>query len=301
MKTVKEREPSLELKVLRLLNPRMNLPDDQYYMNLEKGYAGELKLDVWLEGLRNDCLVVNDLLLKHKGKIFQIDSLVIFQRMIHLFDSKYHKGDFYLDDNKWKTIVADEITSPLPQLERCESLLSQLLRQRLNMNLPIEAYLVFTHPEFTLYHASPELPAIFPTQFNSFMKKMNNLGSKLDRSHEKLAEQLVALHLHESPNTQWPEYDFGQLKKGVVCSECSSFMIEKGRIWICAACGQKENSQSAILRSIREFKILFPRERITTPTIIEWCKVEGDRKKVYRTLTKHFKKVGSKSASYYID
>ncbi|QQK77441.1 NERD domain-containing protein [Salicibibacter cibarius] len=270
-------------------------------MNLEKGYAGELKLDVWLEGLTNDCLVVNDLLLKHKGKLFQIDSLAIFQSIIYLFDSKYHKGDFYLDGNKWNTIAADEITSPLPQLERCESLSRQLLRQRLNTNLSIDPFLVFTHPEFTLYHASPELPAIFPTQLNSFMKKMNNMHSKLNRGHEKLAEQLVALHLNDSPNTEWPAYDFGQLKKGVVCSECSSFMIEKGRIWICAACGQTENSQAAILRSIKEFKILFPKKKITSNTIIEWCAVEGDRKKVYRTLTNYFKKVGSRSASYYID
>ncbi|WP_160141695.1 nuclease-related domain-containing protein [Salicibibacter halophilus] len=270
-------------------------------MNLEKGYAGELKLDVWLEGLRNDCLVVNDLLLTHKGKVFQIDSLVIFQSMIYLFDSKYHKGNFYLDGNKWNTLADDEINSPLPQMERCESLLRQLLRQCLNTNLPIEAFLVFTHPEFTLYHASPKLPAIFPTQLHSFMKKMNKLDSKLNRSHEKLAEQLVAQHLNKSPNTQWPEYDFGHLKKGVVCSKCSSFMIERGRIWMCAACGQTENAQAAILRSIQEFKILFPKEKITSNKMRKWCAVEGDRKKVYRTLTNHFKKVGSRSASYYID
>ncbi|WP_160112595.1 nuclease-related domain-containing protein [Salicibibacter kimchii] len=301
MKKIKEREPSTELKVLRLLNPIMKLSDYQHYLNLEKGYIGELKLDEWLDGLLNNCLVVNDLLLEHKGKIFQIDSLVIFQSIIYVFDSKYHEDDFYLDANKWKTLAGKEITNPQPQMERADSLLSQLLQQRLNVNIPIESFLVFTHPEFYLYNDPPTLPAIFPNQFHRFMKKMNSMTSKLNRSHESLAEQLVALHLNESPHTRLPEYDYEQLKKGVVCGECASFMIERGRVWVCAGCGCKEYAQIAIIRSVEEFKLLFPDRKITSATIREWCAVKGDRKKIIRTLNNYFKRIGQGPASYYID
>ncbi|WP_211202347.1 nuclease-related domain-containing protein [Salicibibacter cibarius] len=260
-----------------------------------------MKLDVWLEGLTNDCLVVNDLLLEYKGKLFQIDSLVIFQRMIYVFDSKYHEGDFYLDDNKWKTIVGEEINSPLPQMERAESLLRRLLQQRLNVNIPIESFLVFTHPEFYLYNAPPTLPAIFTNQFHRFMKKMNNITSTVNRSHERLAEQLVARHLKESPHTRLPEYEYEQLKKGVVCDKCASFMVASGYVWMCAGCGYKEKSETAIIRSVKEFKLLFPDRKITSAIIREWCAVEGDRKKIIRILNNYFKRVGKGPASYYID
>ncbi|WP_160141810.1 NERD domain-containing protein [Salicibibacter halophilus] len=301
MEKIKEREPSAELKILRLLNPRMNLQDYQHYLNLEKGFAGELQLDIWLEGLTNDCLVVNDLLLEHKGKAFQIDSFVVFQSIIYVFDSKYHEGDFYLDTNKWKTLAGKEINSPQPQMERAESLLRQLLQQRLNIDIPIESLLVFTHPEFYLYNAPPTLPAIFYNQLHRFMKKMNSMASKLNRSHESLAEQLIAQHLNKFPHTRLPEYDYEQLKKGVVCGKCTSFMVEGGRVWVCGECGYKENAQTAIIRSVEEFQLLFPDRKITSATIREWCAVNGDRKKITRTLSNYFKRMGKGPASYYID
>ncbi|SDI91677.1 nuclease-related domain-containing protein [Natribacillus halophilus] len=302
MRKIKEREPSAELKILRLLHPRMQLPDRQYYLHLEKGYAGELQMDAWIEqGLVNDCLVVNDLLLEHKRKVFQIDSLLIFQEMIHVFDSKNFEGDFYVDANTWSSLAGREINNPLYQMERAKSLLRQLLQRRLGINLPIESFLIFINPEFTLYNAQPKLPAVFHSQLKPFMKKLNNIDSKLNRGDEKLAEQLVALHSDEPPNIEKPKYSFEQLKKGVVCGDCGSFMLEKGRSWVCGGCGHKENAQAAIIRSAEAFKLLFPDRKITSNTICEWCAVEGDRKKVVRALTNHFKRVGDGPASYYAD
>ncbi|SDI74691.1 nuclease-related domain-containing protein [Natribacillus halophilus] len=302
MRKIKEREPSKELKILRLLNPRMQLSDPQYYANLEKGYAGELQMDAWLEsGLSNDCLVVNDLLLEHKRKVFQIDSLLIFQEKIHVFDSKNFEGDFYVDANTWSSLAGGEINNPLYQMERAKSLLRQLLQRRLGINLPIESFLIFINPEFTLYNAQLKLPAVFHSQLNPFMNKLNNIDSKLNRGDEKLAEQLVALHSDEPPNIERPAYNYEQLKKGVVCPECGSFMVEKGRIWLCSECGCGENAQAAIIRSVEEFKRLFPDRKITSNIILEWCAVEGDHKKVIRALANRFKRVGHGVSSYYVE
>ncbi|WP_160112416.1 hypothetical protein [Salicibibacter kimchii] len=65
MNLLKRRETPVELMILRMLCARMTLPDDQHYLNLEQGFAGERIMDGWLEeDLSADCLVINDLLLE---------------------------------------------------------------------------------------------------------------------------------------------------------------------------------------------------------------------------------------------
>ena len=78
-------EPA-ELKILRCLNARMNLSakEKQHYLNLEKGYEGELIFEKWLKNLAGEWLVLNDLLLEYNNTVFQIDTLLISQKTIYL-------------------------------------------------------------------------------------------------------------------------------------------------------------------------------------------------------------------------
>ncbi|WP_227004117.1 nuclease-related domain-containing protein [Salicibibacter halophilus] len=199
----------------------MNLPDEQRYIYLEKGFKGEQQLDAWLEDLTTDCFVINDPLLNQNRNFFQIDKMLIFQETIYLLESKYSKGDFFIDDDKWKTISGIEIQDPQLQLKRSETLLRKLLQQH-RMNFSIESTLVFTHSEFYLYNAPPKLPAVFPNQIHRFLEKLNRLDSKMTYKQNKLAEKLLALHLDKNPHTQFPDYDYHELKKGVVCVSCRS-------------------------------------------------------------------------------
>ncbi|QQK78638.1 NERD domain-containing protein [Salicibibacter cibi] len=298
---VREREPSYELKILRLLNPRMTLPDKQYYLNLEKGFEGERQLDVWLEDLTNDCLIVNDLLLKHKQQLFQIDTLLIFSNKIYLFNGKYYEGDYYTDQDTWYIMPGKEINDPLLQLKRSDYLLRQLL-QRLKLNfLPVEPLLIFNNPAFMLYNAPSNLPAVFSPQLQRYMKKLNNEPSKINRKHEHLAEKLVSLHEKESPHTELPDYDFDRLAKGVVCVECGAMMVHRGKSFGCERCGYVEKVKSGIIRSAEDYKVLFPDSKITTPVIREWCALRGDKKMVIKALGERFKLVRNGRHSYYTD
>jgi Nuclease-related domain len=115
----------VELKLLRFLNSRMNLAakEKQYFFNLEKGYEGERKLAALLEHLSIDLIILNDLLLEHNNSIFQIDTLLISQNTIYLFEVKNYEGDFYIDAEIWYKKSGNEIKNPLLQLKRSESLL----------------------------------------------------------------------------------------------------------------------------------------------------------------------------------
>jgi hypothetical protein len=290
----KARTVSLELKILRILNTRMDLPEDKqkYYLNLEKGFEGEVQFDLLTEKLKSDCLILNDLLLEISNTKFQIDTTIISQETIYLFDVKNFEGDFCLEPDSFHLFSGKEIKNPLDQLKRSKSLLRQLIRN-LGYNLPIDAYIVFINPEFTLYQTPKNLPLIFSTQLNRFLKKLDMKPSRLNNSHRKLADQLVSLHITESPYARLLTYEYDQLKKGITCKGCSSFsMSVRGFKVVCNECGCKELVTSAVMRSVEEFKLLFPNRKISTNEIHDWCRVVESKKRISRILSSNFKIVG---------
>lgn len=297
----KTRTESLELQILRSLNTRMDLTDKdkQHYFNLKKGYEGELMFDALTENLQCDCLILNDLLLKMNHTLFQIDTIIIFPEKIYLFEVKNFEGDFYYDGDRIYMKSKTEISNPLIQLNRGESLFRRLLHYH-GFNIEIDASVVFINPEFTLYQTPLNKPFILPTQLNRYLKRLNTISSKLNDRHTMLAEQLVSLHILDTPYNQLPSYDYGQLQKGITCAKCNSFSISVNRTHsVCMKCGFEEVAANAIMRSVEEFRLLFPNQKITTNVIHDWCKLINSKKRIHRLLEKNYKMVGTNRWSFY--
>ena len=304
---IKPRYESVELRVLRSLNNRLELADKKrnYYLNFEKGYAGEKKFDEWMGGFfRDNWLILNDLLLENKNSVFQIDSLLITSQKIYLFEIKNYDGDFYIEDNKWYTFSGTEINNPFSQLERCESSFKALLHE-IGYNILIEPYVIFINPNFFLYQAPQKSPLIFPSQLNKLKNNLLMNKSPLNKRHFRIAEKLTSLHLKESPYTRLPKYEYNMLEKGVTCKVCYSFVdhisIEKGKkIIVCKNCSYKESINSAVLRSTLEYKLLFPDRKITTNDIFDWCKEINSKRAIRRILANRYKHTGHGKYSYFI-
>ncbi|MBT2684168.1 nuclease-related domain-containing protein [Bacillus sp. ISL-37] len=298
---LKERTKPEELVILQSLQPRMELEekDAQYLWTLEKGYEGEVQFDHWFTNHRVESLIINDLLLEVNGTLFQIDSFVITQDRLHLFEVKNLEGDYYLDGDKFKTAAGKETKNPLHQLSRAESLLKQLLKE-LGFYIPLEPHLVFINPEFALLQAPLKSPIILPNQLNRFMDKMNRTSSKLNTKHTKLAEALMSLHIKKSPYSRVPNYDFGMLRKGVICEVCGEFLevFERKRI-ICNHCGSKGEVDSLVLRTVKSFKILFPNQKVTTTAIYEWADSTLPKRAIRRVLQKHLTVRGEWISTHY--
>ncbi|MEQ6377398.1 nuclease-related domain-containing protein [Bacillaceae bacterium S4-13-56] len=298
---LKERTESDELKTLRSLNTRMDLSDKDkvHYYSLEKGYAGELLFDKHLESLQEDCYIISDLLLELHGSYFQIDSLVISQGILHLFDTKNFQGDFCLDSDKLYSLTTNrEYKNPVDQLKRCESLTRQLL-QSLKQHYSIQAEIVFVNPEFTLYQAPMNLPIIFPTQINRLINDLNSKPSVLGEKDKKLANQLISLHQTKNPFAKISTYTYDQLQKGVTCGECRSFLVKiKDRKCMCEKCGYEEFVSEAVIRSVNEIKLLFPNKKITNNLVYDWCKIVPHRR-VGQILGRHYKVNGVRQWAYY--
>lgn len=295
----KERSIPAELVILRILNYRTDLSvkERQQLYNKEKGYEGELKFDSLICDL--DTLVICDLLFELGDTVFQIDTLIFFYERIYLIDVKNFEGEYCYEDGLFKTISGSEIKDPMLQLKRCHSSLRQLL-QKYGYNLPIDAILVFINPDFTLFQQSLNPQINLPTQMNSFIKKLHKMPSKLSDKLHKLADLLVSLHKTENPYVRLPKYHYENLEKGITCGSCHSFNVYVSKTKItCKNCGCEERVESAVLRNVEEFKILFPDIKITTSLVFEWCKVIDSTKMIRRILKKNFITIGNTKQSYY--
>ncbi|MGY4688713.1 nuclease-related domain-containing protein [Salibacterium sp. K-3] len=294
--------PSHELQCLRVLHRRMNLSPGQrqYYLSLEKGFEGEQTLNQSLLQLEHDTIIMNDLLIEHHHSFCQIDTLVLTYDQAYLFEVKHYEGEYYLNKNRLYLMNGKEMKDPLLQLQRSEAFLRQTF-QTLPLTLPIQGLVAYTHPFFTLYHASSELPVLLPNQLQRFIQKWNQEpSSPLTKQHHHAAEQLLRLHWDLSPYTRLPDYNYPYLIKGVSCPSCSGWMKERKNTLICASCGNKETRRSGIQRSIEEFRLLFPKNKLTTPIIYDWCGLSSSRKNVSRVLLSHYQRVGKGKGSYYV-
>ncbi|WP_160725714.1 nuclease-related domain-containing protein [Bacillus sp. USDA818B3_A] len=297
----KPRFESTELRILGYLNKRMILSetDKKQYLRLKKGFEGEVMFDEMTEKLTCDCLILNDLLLKVNNNLFQIDSLIITAETLIPHEVKNFEGDYYYELDRLYKRPRIEYSNPLNQLSRSESLLRQLLHN-LGYNYTIEAWVVFINPEFTLYQAPLDKPIILPTQLNRYLKRLDGITSRLNGGHKKLADKLISLHIEVSPYNNLPQYSLEQLNKGITCVLCDSFTVfVRGNRCVCKDCGNEEPLASAVLRSVREFQLLFPDSKVTTNSIFEWCGLGGSKRRIARVLERNFNINGYGQWSYY--
>ena len=222
---LKNRYESEELRVLNALNSRMDLAEKekQYYFNLKKGFEGEVVFDGHLKRIVIQSLILSDLLFEQNHSHFQIDSLMISQSLTYLFEVKNFEGGYYFDGETFKKINGTEVKNPLLQLERNASLLRQLFNS-IGYKIPIEPYLVFVNPDFTLYQAPLNKRIILPTNINRFILQMNHQRSILNNQHSRLSERLLSSHLTKSPFTKIPPTSMQSCEK-------ESFAILAGRLW----------------------------------------------------------------------
>lgn len=300
---IKPRDVPSDLRLLRYLYLRAGLSEkeQQSYLNGEKGFEGEKRFDAMLEQLPSSvCLILSDLLFQWNNTYFQIDSLLVSNDKIYVFEIKNYEGDYYIEGDQWFSLSGNEINNPLQQLQRTESLLRQLLRS-IRVTLPIESYVVFVNPEFTLFQAPRNLSVILPTQTNRFLQKLSKITPNLGQVHYDLVKKLSTLHITESPYTRVPSYQFQKLKKGIYCNKCHSFsltLIE--RKLVCQCCRSEETVESGVMRAIKEYSELFPKRRITVQAINEWCGTGLTKRTIGWTMKKNLELVYKGGHSYYL-
>lgn len=298
----KNRTESRELRLLRSLNKRMDLPavENQRYRSLKKGYEGEVQFDLLTSSLENKFYILNDLHLELNRSKFQIDTLIIAENMIILYEVKNYYGDYYYEkDNFHKCHNNKEITNPLHQINRSKTLLQQLLQQH-GFHLPIEGQVIFINPEFFLYQAPKNEPIIYFTQLNRYLRHINIKPANLNIGHQQLAELLVNKH-DRDPQFPKIDYKYDQVQKGFTCPNCYSFsiyIIGRTKI-VCHDCGHHFTIENGVIQLVSEIRLLFPEKQITMNVMKEWCQSIIPERMIRRILKKQYQVKGIGQWTYY--
>ncbi len=298
----KPRTEPVKIKILQSLDKRMGLPPDEKrrYLNLIKGYEGEVLFDSLTTQLENKFYILKDLLLEHNKTKFQIDSLIISEASLFPCEVKNYQGDYVYKDDDFSNIqTGQKITNPLHQIDRAQTLLRQLLQTH-GFRLPIESNLIFVNPEFTLYNSPQNKPIVHPTQIKKFLENLNSRPANLNSHHRNLGEFLINSHIIESAYEHLPTYEYSGLRKGYTCACCHSFLviILHKRI-ICSECGHHERTEPAVLRSLEELRLLFPCMKITTKLVSDWCQSIKNEKTIMRILKKNLTAIGHGQWTYF--
>jgi len=270
------------------------------FLNDEKGFEGECYFDSLIDqSPASTYLQLRGLLLQWQNTTFQIDSVLISPHKIYLLDVKTFEGEVYIEGEQWFYLSGHEIKNPLHQLTRSTALFRPLAKS-LGLNLPIEARAVFVHPEFTLFQADRNLSVILPTQLNSFIKRLGSVFP--DTRLVEASRILASLHIKNSrfDNLNIPSYTFESLKKGVSCGRCHSLSVGvNGFKLICDRCEFVEDLHTGIIRTVEEYKLLFPERLVTVAAINEWCGLNINRKRIQRILKDQYEIVRHSNSTYY--
>jgi len=297
----KKRGKSVTYRVLECLNVRMELENSERikYKKQVKGFDGELQFDLHMDQAAEKGILVNDLVLNHNNSIFQIDSLLILGDIIYLYEVKNYAGSYSYKKESFLSESNYEIVNPISQLNRSKILLSNLLK-KYGFNYNLKGYVVFMNPSFELFYMPPDLPFILYGQLSSHIQWLKNQPYKSGNEPIKLAKKLKELHIVNYRPDNLPEYDFDDLKKGSYCLICLSYSFTSSRKnRFCNDCGYKEKTVDTIKRSIDEFHIIFPEEKLTTQKIYHWCGRDFQRPRIRKVLKKYYKAIGNTSSTYF--
>ncbi|GAA0351608.1 hypothetical protein GCM10008932_00920 [Alkalibacterium iburiense] len=128
---IKERTKPIALRVLEALNGRSSLTTERKreYWTQIKGYEGEKEFDKAVAKLVPGVPVLNDLMLKDGSFLSQVDSLMIIDNTIRLFEIKNMTGEYTYSDDALHADSGLVYTSPIVQVRKSSSLIQNLIRK----------------------------------------------------------------------------------------------------------------------------------------------------------------------------
>lgn len=299
----KQRRKSYQQFVLEILDKRMRLPgkEKHHLLNIQKGFAGELKLDsIMMKILEVDGILLNDLMFTNKGSTFQVDSFLITGVGNYLLEVKNYEGNFQFKNGNFLTYSEEQLTNPLTKVSTTGTKMSHLLKSW-NFKPSFTPKLVFINPLCMIYNAPIDNTIVYPSQITRFFSKLNQQPFPLAESDYDLADKLLSEHQSEAAfSRKMPAYTFEALEKTMWCLQCHAKKLSwTQRSCRCDTCGYKSTVDEIFISHAEEFKLLFPDMKMTTNVLYQWTGKLVSVHQIQRILNKYYKKMGLTRGSFY--
>ncbi|AIF45579.1 nuclease-related domain-containing protein [Virgibacillus sp. SK37] len=230
------------------------------------GYEGEKLVDYHTDFLTEDFTVVHQLTLKLRGKLFQMDTVVIGENGIYLVEIKNNKGVVTFNttlkqfsrENGEKEIG---YRYPITQVELQKLKLEHWLQQQGYPAVPIYPLIAISKPSTIIKVSGDEEEVARKVHHAEYIPKeildldrMNASDIKLP--HEKIGRLLLRASSEYNANIlQEHGVLLSDLLPGIYCSYCNRLGMERGHnTWMCNHCQKKD--QKAHLQALADYFLL---------------------------------------------
>lgn len=283
---LKERVIDEELAYLLQLSLRTNLSKtEQNTIDTRiKGFIGEQIFDRTIEKNYKHALILNDLRLLTSNIYFQIDSLIIMNQKIFIFEIKNYYCDINYLNGSYYFQNGEEISSLNEQMMRTNKLLPKFLHNNYiyyNYNY----YTTFVNPDYNIYGYLPDDQILSFHQISNFIK--NNSENKQNAYAQEVAQLFLNLHQSKEHFNFRKNIDITSLKMGVTC-HCNLSFYRKlsNRRFICKQCNKVIACEDFLKKCIEDILLIFPQEKLTVNIIYCWTEGNVSKEKIRLYLNK---------------
>ena len=289
------RAASFDLAFLRLLKERYVLSDDEFMRlsRLEKGYAGECRLDASIEKFGLGPFLLKDLWIT-EGKLpatgCQIDAILAVNNQLVIIECKDFSGRFSYSPYHSKLNGYPYDNDLQGQAQRQRQYIRKFFQSKGLAPMPIKALVVFINPDIVLENR----PGNFLTlaDWQEFLARLSSYQPQVISP-----EYWQVLRACQYQNPYRPRslssVEQAGLDTGIFCQNCGERRTEQSRYKChCLHCGHREGKSHAYLRTIYEFAILYHGADLTLKEIIKFFGDKANRDLIAKLLVHHAESLG---------
>ena len=281
-----------------------------YLKSLESRYDNDYETRNKLMGLEGELIVnktlenINYVVYAHNleftvDKKFQVDFLIVHNNQISILEVKHYYGDFHFFNSYMQSSSNNTYPLPFMQLSIAKNNLQKLCNE-ININLPIQKYLIFSNPTFTAQSTIPnKSQVLLRSEFYKFSKLFQSFQVAKDKA---ILNQILQKQKRVSQQFKSIEKpDFSLIKKGIKCPNCknlNTMVVEKRKkVTTCICCEKDFKRNELYYFNIRELAVIKGEEGFTLAEAMEWCDAENIYT-IRRVCNKYFESKGQRYKKY---
>ncbi|RSK28652.1 hypothetical protein EJF36_18255 [Bacillus sp. HMF5848] len=253
-------------------HPNRNKLDESCGVRLA-GHYGEQQVNYYLRQCNlHNTFVYNGIRLIDDctGDAFQIDKSITTRKLLIPLEVKNLSGELIFGANGQFTQIknGEEIKhfNPLSQVNIQRDHLTTWLHEHLNVSLPIEPLVVFTHPSAIIrfHHQNPDYNKrivtldTLPDKIKQLLNTYYNQKTISDNYFELLNQKLYQDHTPFLHNDVLKKFlvNWHDITTGVECLRCNEVTMEiLNRKWHCKKCGTRISNE--VFHSLYTYFLLF--------------------------------------------
>ncbi|WP_323703825.1 nuclease-related domain-containing protein [Mammaliicoccus sp. Dog046] len=270
---------------------------DEEMRNYIKGLEGEIFIKCILDEYP-DLHYLYNYQINHKNRV-QIDFLIVTDDALLHFEIKHYSGDYTIKDGQLMNEFGNMFYTPFQQLRRANHELNFLI-SHFKINKPVQSYLIFTNPKFTLKGSIPsQFNILLPTELHKFQYMFKNQNTQENLRILRLFQREYKDFSHIYKNNN--RVPMSCLIPGLKCPKCKSMNTivneDCKKNLTCRKCDFKDVRQNIYLFNLLELYICLG-ESFTLSEAQEWCDVEN-KHTIRRVCEKYFNSTNKNPKKYF--